>query len=223
MAAHRYREAKLQIAAMNRRRGLIEQEIEQYEFDYERTKRICDHRLKVCAANQNLRQKSHATAETVAKLESKLYQAKNRLSSNTMKYNSLVSEYKERRRRVIEFQKRHQKAAGYNQSLMSDLNEMQARVETLQGKHVFRQHKMEAVAKEMEELADVIEDAATRTELAKQYHFSLEINRETLLEEINTLKTKRYDALDKIDEIKRLRTQIMRQYNISHPSQLLKR
>ncbi|XP_066934184.1 LIM domain-binding protein 3-like isoform X3 [Clytia hemisphaerica] len=223
VAAHRYREAKLQIAAMNRRRGHVEQEIEQYEFDYERTKRICEHRVKVCAANQNLRQKSHATVETVANLESKLYQAKNRLSSNTMKYNSVLSEYKERGRRLTDFQKRHLKAAGYNQSLTSDLNEMQARVETLQGRHVFRQHKMEAVAKEMEELADVIEDATTRTELAEQYHFSLEINRETLLEEINTIKTKRYDALDKIEEIKRLRTQIMRQYNISHPSQLLKR
>ena len=222
-AATRYREAKSKVAAMNRKRSLLEQEIEEYERDYERTKTICDYKVKVNAANCNMRQKEEATADAVAALETKLYQAKNQLSTNTMKHNSLLSDYKERRKRVIDARKRSYKADVCNESLTNDLKEMQTRAEVLQERHAFRGQKMEAVSREMDELVRIIEDAETRTVLAEQYHISLETHRDTIMEEIGTLRAKRFDAMDKVEEIKRLRAQLMRQYNISHPSQLLKR
>lgn len=75
----------------------------------------------------------------------------------------------------------------------------------------------------MEELVRIIEDAETRTMLAEQYHISLETHRDAIMVEIGTMRAKRFDAMDKVEEIKRLRAQLMRKHNISHPSQLLKR
>ena len=222
-AATRYREAKSKVISMNRKRALLEQEIEESEREYQRTKSRCDYKVKVHAANCNMRQKEEATADAVATLETKLYQAKNILSTNTMKHNSLLSEYKDIRRRSIDARKRKYKADGYNDSLTNDLKEMQTRAEVLQEKHAYREQKKEAVAQQMDELARIIEDAETRTELAKQYHISLETHRDTIMVEIGTMRAKRFDAMDNAEEIKRLRAQLMRQHNISHPSQLLKR
>lgn len=222
-AATRCREAKSKVISMNRKRSLLEQEIEQYEKDYQRTKSLCDYKVKIHAANCNMQQKEEATADAVATLETKLYQAKNILSTNTMKHNSLLSEYKEIRKRVIDARKKKYKADGYNESLTNDLKEMQTRAEVLQERHAFREQKKQAVAQQMEELVRIIEDAETRTMLAEQYHISLETHRDAIMVEIGTMRAKRFDAMDKVEEIKRLRAQLMRKHNISHPSQLLKR
>ena len=135
----------------------------------------------------------------------------------------MLSEYKEIRKRVIDARKKKYKADGYNESLTNDLKEMQTRAEVLQERHAFREQKKQAVAQQMEELVRIIEDAETRTMLAEQYHISLETHRDAIMVEIGTMRAKRFDAMDKVEEIKRLRAQLMRKHNISHPSQLLKR
>jgi len=220
-ANYRLRDAKLKIAAMNKKRMLLEREIEEYEHNYVSTKNYCEYKLKIFAANRNMEQKEESTAGALAELESRLYQAKNLLANNTVKFNSIFSEYKERRRRLADTQRRKEKSSGFNTSLGNDLREMQMRIEELQSRHSFRQEKMAAMEAEVSRIADVIEDAEMRTSLAEQYHISLETHRETILEELGNMKTKRYDAVDKTEEIKRLRKELMKQYNVSHPSQLI--
>ena len=220
-ANYRLRDAKLKIAAMNKKRMLLEREIEEYERNYVSTKNYCEYKLKIYAANRNMERKEELTAGALADLESHLYQAKNMLANNTVKFNSIFSEYKDRRRRLAEMQKRKQESSGSNVNMGNDLREMQLRIEELQSRHVFRQQKMAAMEEEVERIGEVIEDAEMRTALAEQYHISLETHRETILEELGNMKTKRYDALDKTEEIKRLRKELMKQYNVSHPSQLI--
>lgn len=220
-AKYRLRDAKLKIAAMNKKRMLLEREIEEYERNYVSTKNYCEYKLKIYAANRNMEQKEEVTAGALAELESLLYQAKNMLANNTVKFNSIFSEYKEKRRRLADAQRRKQESNGSNANLGNDLREMQIRIEELQSRHVFRQQKMAAMEVEIERIGEVIEDAEMRTSLAEQYHISLETHRETIMEELGNIKTKRYDAMDKMEEIKRLRKELMKQYNISHPSQLI--
>lgn len=223
VATDRARDARLKIASMNKRRTQLQAEIEEYEYNYETTRRICEYKLKMNAANENLYRTKQTAAISPENLEQQLYVAKNKLGANQMKYNSLLSTYKEKHRRAAELDKRKKTFSGHTSALGCDLREMQERVRVLQGRQQFHKYNMENMQNEMSAIEDVIEDAESRSILAEQYVISLQTHRDTITEEFDQLHVKRLDAIDHFEELKRLKKEIMKKYNISHPSQMLAR
>ena len=208
-------EAKQKISSLNKRRVFVEEEIERQERNNQNMKKVLGYKLKVCAANTNLCLKAGAFDKKIKFVETNIKTSREKLNGWQQKLSAVVADYKDKRNRLEDIQRRKKESHGCVNALQSDLSKMKQRIKVLNGKKSFRKIKFEATEDEMDYINHEILDAESRQMLSEQHLLSLGIYEEALQNEFDQQRKHTQNIIDKLAAVKLMKREKLQSRNIT--------
>lgn len=217
----RYLEAKQKMMSYNKKRAMIEEQIEHQDRDWGNMKKMVDYKLKVHAANANICVKAENFDEKIQQVETNLISSREKLNGWQTKLTAVVEDYRDKRNRLEEIKRRKKESHGRVNALESELLKMEHHMKVLNGKKSFRKMKLEASEQELESIEEEIKEAESRQMLSEQHVVSLGIYKETIEHEYRQQKIHTKEMMNELKNMKLIKQKILQNRNVGQSAQLV--